>query len=501
MSYRIKDVIENYKNKLKDNINEYITLLQVIGNNYKYSYNAQLNIYSVNPQAKACAEYNFWKNNLNRYVRKNEKGIPIYIIENGKREIKYIFDISQTETNKKSLELKLWKFEKENKIFNLTKEDFFQAKKDFIKSYFEKIKIENNDKIENCDIILEKSIIIAVNERLGIKEEILLEKDIYKNIIEQKMFFVLVKNVSKISNNILKDIEKNIKEKELEKSSNVRYIDGGKRYSQNENMEMISNDNRNNKRQEISSGERHIHSDSERDTIREKWGEIQEGNNRWGARNISTVFEREINTGGNTGRREYKRLGADESEIHGKREQRSTGRIDTGREIGRIFTGFSGDSSQIYRERETENDDILGTNRRTERKQSTKIQQANGELKLFSQRDYKLSINSELENIPNEKLTNFKITDEILLDKLTPSERDELIKFAEMDCDYFNSKLELANPYEKSKMKLDCTKVVSFNELEQKFEVNYLAIQKMYSEHLIEYGSCLAFFNFYSILI
>ena len=130
MSYRIKDVIENYKNKLKDNINEYITLLQVIGNNYKYSYNAQLNIYSVNPQAKACAEYNFWKNNLNRYVRKNEKGIPIYIIENGKREIKYIFDISQTETNKKSLELKLWKFEKENKIFNLTKEDFFQAKKD-----------------------------------------------------------------------------------------------------------------------------------------------------------------------------------------------------------------------------------------------------------------------------------------------------------------------------------------------------------------------------------
>lgn len=65
------------------------------------------------------------------------------------------------------------------------------------------------------------------------------------------------------------------------------------------------------------------------------------------------------------------------------------------------------------------------------------------------------------------------------------------IKFAKMDCDYFNSKLELANPYEKSKMKLDCTKVVSFNELEQKFEVNYLAIQKMYSEHLIDNSSVL----------
>lgn len=95
MSYKIQTVIEQAHKKL-ESFAEYLKYLRVIGNNYKYTVAAQLNIYFLNPEAIACADYEFWKENFNRVVSTNERRIPIYKIINGKKKINYIFDISQT---------------------------------------------------------------------------------------------------------------------------------------------------------------------------------------------------------------------------------------------------------------------------------------------------------------------------------------------------------------------------------------------------------------------
>ena len=37
---------------------------------YKYPYNEQLMIYAQRPSATACAEYDFWKDRMGRYVQR-----------------------------------------------------------------------------------------------------------------------------------------------------------------------------------------------------------------------------------------------------------------------------------------------------------------------------------------------------------------------------------------------------------------------------------------------
>ena len=42
---------------------------------YKYPYNEQLMIYAQRPNATACAEYDFWKDRMGRYVQRGSTGI------------------------------------------------------------------------------------------------------------------------------------------------------------------------------------------------------------------------------------------------------------------------------------------------------------------------------------------------------------------------------------------------------------------------------------------
>ena len=166
MGYRINQVIETGNKKIQTGTEEYIKFLKVIGNNYKYSASAQLNIYCINPKAKACAEYEFWKNRVGRTVKLKEKGIPIYSVENGEKKVKYIFDVSQTRVNSEKDKFRLWKFETEHKeIFQKLSgiSDFKEGKEEIIIE----LKIINgtenlsNDKIHEK---LEKECEVALNQ-------------------------------------------------------------------------------------------------------------------------------------------------------------------------------------------------------------------------------------------------------------------------------------------------------------------------------------------------
>lgn len=57
MSYKFEEVLKKGTQKIRENINEYKNFLKVMGNNYKYDGLNQINIYVLEPNARACAEF------------------------------------------------------------------------------------------------------------------------------------------------------------------------------------------------------------------------------------------------------------------------------------------------------------------------------------------------------------------------------------------------------------------------------------------------------------
>ena len=97
MGYKIQNVLGNAHKKSKMKILVSILIIFTLWETInKYSAMEQLNIFFIRPEAVACAEYDFWKENFNRVVERNQKGIPVYNVRNGKKNVRYIFDVTQT---------------------------------------------------------------------------------------------------------------------------------------------------------------------------------------------------------------------------------------------------------------------------------------------------------------------------------------------------------------------------------------------------------------------
>ncbi|WP_105179141.1 helicase-related protein [Streptococcus suis] len=93
---------------------EYLKLLKVVGNNQRYDFRSQLSIYDRNPNATACAKFDYWRERFNRTVMRGQKGIPILEDYGTYKKVAYIFDISQTVSRNRDVnEVNLWRFDKE----------------------------------------------------------------------------------------------------------------------------------------------------------------------------------------------------------------------------------------------------------------------------------------------------------------------------------------------------------------------------------------------------
>ena len=135
MGYKFKEVLEKGTERIKGNIDEYKIFLKVMGNNYKYDGINQINIYFLQPNAKACAEFNFWKNNFERVVSQGQKGIPIF--SNDNKKVTYIYDVNQTVSLKKEeREINLWSFDidKHQDILDEIKSAKEEIKKPFLQA-------------------------------------------------------------------------------------------------------------------------------------------------------------------------------------------------------------------------------------------------------------------------------------------------------------------------------------------------------------------------------
>ena len=92
---RINDfhnILELVKQDVLQSEVEYLKLLKVVGNNQRYDFRSQLSIYDKNPEAIACAKFDYWRERFGRTVMRGEKGTPILEDYGTYKKVNYISD-------------------------------------------------------------------------------------------------------------------------------------------------------------------------------------------------------------------------------------------------------------------------------------------------------------------------------------------------------------------------------------------------------------------------
>ena len=97
--------------QLTGNWQEWTAFLTTAARLYKYPFHEQLMIYAQRPDATACAEYDLWNEKMGRYVRRGSKGIALVDDSGDRPRLRYVFDISDTETRGHSRTPWLWTLE------------------------------------------------------------------------------------------------------------------------------------------------------------------------------------------------------------------------------------------------------------------------------------------------------------------------------------------------------------------------------------------------------
>ena len=70
-------------------------------------------IYAQRPDATACAEYDLWNEKMGQYVRRGSKGIALVDDSGARPRLRYVFDITDTDTREHSRTPGLWQLEEQ----------------------------------------------------------------------------------------------------------------------------------------------------------------------------------------------------------------------------------------------------------------------------------------------------------------------------------------------------------------------------------------------------
>ena len=153
---RINDfhnILELIKQDVLHSEAEYLKLLKVVGNNQRYDFRSQLSIYDKNPEAIACAKFDYWRERFNRTVMRGQKGIPILEDYGTFKKVDYIFDIGQTVSRNRDVnEVNLWKFDKENHqdvLKEMIKSEGYEESESTLENIFSLSRLYGDEKIDS----------------------------------------------------------------------------------------------------------------------------------------------------------------------------------------------------------------------------------------------------------------------------------------------------------------------------------------------------------------
>lgn len=153
---RINDfhkILELIKQDVLHNDAEYLKLLKVVGNNQRYDFRSQLSIYDRNPNATACAKFDYWRERFNRTVMRGQKGIPILEDYGTYKKVDYIFDISQTVSRNRDVnEVNLWRFDKEahrDSLKEMITSEGYEESESTLENIFSLSRLYGDEKIDS----------------------------------------------------------------------------------------------------------------------------------------------------------------------------------------------------------------------------------------------------------------------------------------------------------------------------------------------------------------
>ena len=153
---RINDfhnILELVKQDILQSDAEYLKLLRVVGNNQRYDFRSQLSIYDRNPEATACAKFDYWRERFNRTVMRGQKGIPILEDYGTYKKVDYIFDIGQTVSRNRDVnEVNLWRFDKEahsDVLKEMIKNEGYEESESTLENIFSLSRLYGDEKIDS----------------------------------------------------------------------------------------------------------------------------------------------------------------------------------------------------------------------------------------------------------------------------------------------------------------------------------------------------------------
>lgn len=111
-----KQITELYLETTLDvgkNADNWISFLKRASYNYKYRFDEQILIYAQKPDAVACAETTIWNKKLKRWINKGSKGIALITEKEGELGLRFVFDVSDTNSDVYGRKFTLWKAEEQ----------------------------------------------------------------------------------------------------------------------------------------------------------------------------------------------------------------------------------------------------------------------------------------------------------------------------------------------------------------------------------------------------
>lgn len=365
---RINDfhnILELIKQDVLHSEAEYLKLLKVVGNNQRYDFRSQLSIYDKNPEAIACAKFDYWRERFNRTVMRGQKGIPILENYGTFKKVDYIFDIGQTVSRNRDVnEVNLWKFDKENHqdvLKEMIKSEGYEESESTLENIFSLSRLYGDEKIDTLmnelrvadeDRIsfikfVRDSVSYAVASRFKLDYSIDYER-LRENFqrLDSISLMSLGESVSDISGKIIDATIQKSKELELQKE-----VLRGKEAGYNKIREEIEEVEENVLRrddQERNESERVLRNGEYRRDNRENQGEYAK---QLGGRD---GLHKEVSKSD---------LRSDEAGVsfteRGAEPLRDVSRSIQGEEVDRTSDGHSETGDRIYENRETETDGSL----------------------------------------------------------------------------------------------------------------------------------------------
>lgn len=85
-----RQMAEQVSTQLVGSWKEWTAFLTTAARLYKYPFHEQMMIYAQRPDATACADFGIWNNRMNRYVRRDAKGIALLDESGGFPRLHYV---------------------------------------------------------------------------------------------------------------------------------------------------------------------------------------------------------------------------------------------------------------------------------------------------------------------------------------------------------------------------------------------------------------------------